>query len=37
MRGIPGYITRITPDRFSGIGPVGREIRLSSRMADRDS
>jgi hypothetical protein len=21
MRNIPGYITRIAPDRFSGIGP----------------
>jgi hypothetical protein len=21
MRSIPGYVTRIAPDRFSGIGP----------------
>jgi PPOX class probable F420-dependent enzyme len=26
MRSIPGYITRITPDRFSGIGPWAAKI-----------
>jgi hypothetical protein len=31
MRDIPGYITRITPARFTGIGAVGR---TSSRLKE---
>jgi hypothetical protein len=35
MHGIAGCATRITPDRFSGIGPWAGN-QLSSNMADLD-